>query len=94
MTTTREPTRVAGIDYLFLVVGDRCWGRGKTRAAALKVARKEGGTAGLKHHNLYLAPPSARVDEMGSINWKEEEGKPNHLILLETVRGGLVIDPT
>lgn len=81
-----------GKDYVYLLVGVRCWGKGTSEKVAKTNARKEGGPSGVETYNLYLVPPSAYVNEMGDIRWNVEEGKPDHGILIKCVRGGKEVD--
>lgn len=53
---------MTGLDIL--VVGDRCWGRGKTVEEALAKARKEGGAAGVRSYAVFLAAADSHVDEV------------------------------
>jgi hypothetical protein len=69
-------------DYLFLVVGDRCWGKGVSEEEAKKkcfgLARK------FSKHLVYLVDPSTILDEMGDLVYPESGRSP---ILLKRVEG-------
>lgn len=74
-----------GSDYLWLVIGDRCWGRGKTLKDAKAECRKAAGPNWRTYMAtllVYLVPPSTHVDEMGYMSWKKEDGLPTEAILV------------
>jgi len=62
----------------YLIIGPNCWGRGKTAAEALKIAKRNRPTAGIGPGWKWIAhdvPAGAWLDDMGfNIHWKIPEG--------------------
>lgn len=87
---------IAGKDYVWLCVGDRCWGKALTEDEAVQLAQrskwKQGRTGFLRTYNLYLCDKSTTVNECGDINWWKGKGRKN-LILLKRVVNGVVQTP-
>jgi hypothetical protein len=71
----------------YLVIGDQCWGRGKTEAEAIKVCRENSGQRGkFKTYITYLTTSGTRVDEMGYLCRPENDPQP---IVIRMVKGGV-----
>lgn len=66
------PWRLA--DLVVIVVGDRCWGKGDTIAAARKKAQQNYSRGRLTKYFVYAAHPSTAVDEMGDFVWRSPPG--------------------
>ncbi len=66
-------------DYLYLVVGDRVWGKGETE----EEARGKLPSINRKHYLLYLIDPKAIMDEGGYIATHEGGREP---ILIKRVK--------
>lgn len=62
--TDHNSGQIALNEVEILVIGDRCWGKGKTLDDALAVARAHGGAAGVRRYMAYLAHPKTYVEEM------------------------------
>lgn len=69
----------------YLAMGQWCWGRGESAVAAVKKARSigagskaSGGIPG-KGFLVFECGPSTRVDELGRLVWKTDEGEPVEL---------------
>ena len=54
-----------GDDSKVLVIGMNCWGRAKTYAEALKIAKSEGGATAVKKHFVYRVGRYTSVTDMG-----------------------------
>jgi len=70
-------------DYVYLFIGDRCWGKGNSPQAARKVALANGGRYGGKSFFLWLVDPATSVDGLGDLSWPAGARPP---IMLEDGR--------
>lgn len=77
---------VAGRDYIWLVVGDRCWGIGTTEKEAIGKCNLMAGRT-VRTHLTYLADKSVSVDEFGNISWFRGKGRKNLLLIRRIAEG-------
>ena len=75
-------------DFVFLVIGPYCRGKGPTEAIARKLAQKNAPKAAgmsIKNYQVYLVPPDATINDMGDIVCDSAEAP---IILIRTVKDG------
>lgn len=84
-----------GTDFVFMVIGDRCYGKATTETEAKKNCKSQATVARLNDYQVYLVPPDTTLDGVGNFQWNPETNKValKSPILIKTVVGTSEVPP-